>query len=323
MGNKKIAAVITAAAMISSTALTVSAEEKEGFTASIGLASSDLSVQNWESSLNIKEGTNTVTFTPPKDKKGVITSLKGIGLLVIDLEDCYYEVGEVSVDKVLIDGNELSFDNDLIIYGADDGADNDNFRIELFSSFGDTKDNAPFDVQAVTVSKSVEVTFTVRRGENSRPVTLCGNVVANKHGKSAVPLTDISVDIKEHGADDHTTDEQCTVEGSSFTANIRRGVYDFTISRDGYVTRTIEGVKAGKKKYPAELKDVDLRTTGDVNGDGVINVTDISIVSGYVKQIKGFSDSYQAKVADVNRDSAVNVTDISSIAGAVKGIKKL
>lgn len=59
---------------------------------------------------------------------------------------------------------------------------------------------------------------------------------------------------------------------------------------------------------------------GDVNGDGKVNVTDISKVAAHVKGIKKL-DSESA--ADVNGDGKVNVTDISKIAAHVKGIKAL
>ena len=340
MDNKKILAAITAVMLSGMSAFSAYAEDDvSGFDTSIGLASSDLSVQNWNNSLKINEGVNTVTFTTPKDKKGVNTPVKGIGLLVIDLEDCYFEVGKVSVDSILIDGNELGFDKDLIIYGADDGMENDNFRIELFSSFGETKENPPFDAAEVTVNEKIEVTFTVSRdGYGGGYRTINGSVVEKKNSGIPVPLTDYTVEVERAETDSCTTDSctssdetstdaeeslDITMDENRFSIQLKRGIYDFTFSKEGHVPRKIYGVKAGKKSSPSQLKDIDLRVYGDVNGDGTINVTDISIVSGYVKQIKEFSDDYQAAVADVCIDNTINVTDISMIAGVVKGIKKI
>ena len=61
---------------------------------------------------------------------------------------------------------------------------------------------------------------------------------------------------------------------------------------------------------------------GDVNGDGMVSVTDISKVAAHLKSIKSLTDEEFA-VADVNGDGKVNVADLSAIAGHVKGIKTL
>ncbi|WP_207646966.1 leucine-rich repeat protein, partial [Ruminococcus albus] len=61
---------------------------------------------------------------------------------------------------------------------------------------------------------------------------------------------------------------------------------------------------------------------GDVNGDGVINVTDITKVAAHVKG-KKLLDAAAQKRADVNNDGKINVSDISKIAAHVKGKKLL
>ena len=61
---------------------------------------------------------------------------------------------------------------------------------------------------------------------------------------------------------------------------------------------------------------------GDVNGDGIINVTDIAKIAAHVKAVKSMDDDKLA-VADVNGDGVVNVTDLSRVAAHVKGIKEI
>lgn len=63
-------------------------------------------------------------------------------------------------------------------------------------------------------------------------------------------------------------------------------------------------------------------TKGDVNGDGKVNVTDVSLVAAHVKGKKPLSEE-QRKAADVNKDGKVNVSDVSAIAAQVKGKKSL
>ena len=59
---------------------------------------------------------------------------------------------------------------------------------------------------------------------------------------------------------------------------------------------------------------------GDVNGDGKINVNDITKVAAHVKGKKILDESAK-KRADVNGDGKINVNDITKIAAHVKGKK--
>ena len=88
------------------------------------------------------------------------------------------------------------------------------------------------------------------------------------------------------------------------------------LTSEGYVPRTIEFATDDEDKS----FDIYLYQMGDVNGDGKIDVTDLSKTAAHIKGIKELED-YPAKVADVTEDGAVNVTDISKMAAKVKGIK--
>ena len=59
---------------------------------------------------------------------------------------------------------------------------------------------------------------------------------------------------------------------------------------------------------------------GDVNLDGAVNVTDISLIAAHVKGIKSLDDE---TLGDVNGDGAVKVTDLSMVAAQVKGVKEI
>ncbi len=82
-----------------------------------------------------------------------------------------------------------------------------------------------------------------------------------------------------------------------------------------------KGDNEGKKPDDGRKPDDDF-LLGDVNGDGVINVTDIVKAAAQVKGVKELSAD-ETKRADVNLDNSINVVDISKIAAHVKGIKKL
>ena len=47
---------------------------------------------------------------------------------------------------------------------------------------------------------------------------------------------------------------------------------------------------------------------GDVNGDGVADVTDVALLVGYLISGTGDINTYQA---DMNEDREVNITDVS------------
>lgn len=61
---------------------------------------------------------------------------------------------------------------------------------------------------------------------------------------------------------------------------------------------------------------------GDVNGDGKVNITDITLTAAYVKGKRMLSDKALA-AADVNGDGSVNNTDITRLAAFVKGKRNL
>ena len=61
---------------------------------------------------------------------------------------------------------------------------------------------------------------------------------------------------------------------------------------------------------------------GDANGDGNIDVTDISCTAAHLKGIRSLDAEFADK-ADTNSDSKIDVTDIALIAAHIKGIKPL
>ena len=58
-------------------------------------------------------------------------------------------------------------------------------------------------------------------------------------------------------------------------------------------------------------------TKGDINGDGTINVTDVTAL---VNKILG-SASYSDSVCDINGDGTVNVTDVTTLVNMILGNK--
>lgn len=84
------------------------------------------------------------------------------------------------------------------------------------------------------------------------------------------------------------------------------------------------------KDYPKIMLDAGLNgfekikiesIPGDVNGDGKLNVTDVTMAASHVKGIKPLTEE-QKKRADINGDGKVNVTDVAAITAKVKPVAK-
>lgn len=56
---------------------------------------------------------------------------------------------------------------------------------------------------------------------------------------------------------------------------------------------------------------------GDVNGDGVLNISDIAAISAHVRGIKVLED---ISAADMNNDGVITVTDVVMASAIIKGM---
>ena len=75
----------------------------------------------------------------------------------------------------------------------------------------------------------------------------------------------------------------------------------------------------GDTDTPAE-PDKSKTLLGDLNLDGKVDVTDLSLLAAHVKGVKELKDE---ELGDINGDGSINVADISKVAAHVKGIKEL
>lgn len=108
-----------------------------------------------------------------------------------------------------------------------------------------------------------------------------------------------------------------------------------TVVKGNYVSYTIENVvpdkyimKVIKKNHATRQyeiavnaehmqQDVSLYLSGDLNGDGKVNTSDVAITNAYVKGRISL-DRYLVQCADVNGDGKVNTSDIGKINAHVK-----
>lgn len=79
-----------------------------------------------------------------------------------------------------------------------------------------------------------------------------------------------------------------------------------------------EKIKMEEKKTEKPQKKT---VPGDVNGDGKVNVTDVTMVTAAVKGKKALTEE-QKKAADMNGDGKVNVADVAAITKQAKGVSE-
>lgn len=93
-----------------------------------------------------------------------------------------------------------------------------------------------------------------------------------------------------------------------YSASVEPGVYDVVISKPGYLTYTVSGVRVGNREVAIPELAV---LPGDLNGDGVINTKDLAVI------MRGFSTKPEyaelKKLADFDENGSLNVSDLGAI----------
>ena len=143
-----------------------------------------------------------------------------------------------------------------------------------------------------------------------------------------VALEDVSLDMMH---------QYITVPGVALTATETAGTYtgnDGTVdlqvfnkfANDVVIPENLAGKKfritgfVAKYKtqlqfIPVEVKDEAAGTLGDINGDGEINVSDVTAL---INKILGASD-YSNEVCDINGDGEINVSDVTALINMILG----
>ena len=157
------------------------------------------------------------------------------------------------------------------------------------------------------------------------------NIISSDEAYSVTPVESIQISAQEETLVLNETQEQLHLQAVVIPAlatltnvewSITSGEEFAEISSDGVVTAT-KIDKAGKVTVQARAVDgsgvtaeivIDTEAfaskiiPGDVNGDGVVNVTDIVATVNYIMEKP--SDGFNKDAADLNGDGEINVTDI-------------
>ena len=140
-----------------------------------------------------------------------------------------------------------------------------------------------------------------------------GRVVSTSGGNTCTSLTGVKIGT--------TTDYRYPSQSATW----QQLCYDFELSEPQKVTLSL-GFRTSASKGAADntLLYIDnLRLLvrnnllGDANGDGTVNVTDVSAVISHI--LGRTPDGFNATAADVNADDVINVTDVSAIINIILG----
>ena len=159
--NKAIAALVSGAVAVSGMAVSAFALDTP-VVAKLGFTDSTWEHQDWETSVEVT-GDGTYTLT-----SDVVAGAADFGVFVIDFDQMFanYPDAVATLDKIEVDGSEISVSADKILYG--DIEEKGNFRIDIYNMYSDTKDD-PGVNQATAVAESLSVTFTVSGLEAAAP----------------------------------------------------------------------------------------------------------------------------------------------------------
>ena len=106
----------------------------------------------------------------------------------------------------------------------------------------------------------------------------------------------------------------------SVPSGLANGSYTLTVASNNFATRSYT-VTVSNGNLTAD-PGVTLCLRGDVNADGTLSTTDITLIKKYLKKT-GSLDDYQAACADADGDGVVRTNDITAIKSHMKGTKYL
>ena len=140
-------------------------------------------------------------------------------------------------------------------------------------------------------------------------VTVSGAVVTGADGDTTIELISGETVV--------ATATASGKEGTYTLENVAAGTYTLKVSKLNHVTReytvTVE----------ADLtQDVKIHLIGDIDGNGKINVGDVSKLNGHIKGSSPLTDEYMILCANVN-GGKLNMGDVSVLYAHIKGTKKL
>ena len=144
--------------------------------------------------------------------------------------------------------------------------------------------------------------------------TVSGTVTSYLSGSGAVKVT---LANRSNSMIGFTTNVYGNSAAFSFS-DVPSGIYQLTVSKANHVTKTANIAVNGNATGLA----VKLHPIGDINGDGLVNTTDMMRANNHAKELVPLS-GYEFACANVNDDELVNTTDVMRINLHAKNLSSL
>ena len=116
-------------------------------------------------------------------------------------------------------------------------------------------------------------------------------------GEATEPVT---LRLLENGTE---VDKVTSIDGTYSFSSVSPGAYTIEVSKINHATRTYE-ITVEREDV---VKDMTIYLFGDVDGDGVCNIRDATLLRRYVAKWDGVTVIESS--ADVNNDGVVNIRD--------------
>lgn len=158
------------------------------------------------------------------------------------------------------------------------------------------------------------------------------NVAVSGKVASYNPKNPVTIRLMQKGEEKYTTTIPAATTGSGQVKqqfsipSVASGTYDLVVTKAAHLTYTIRNVVVGSEPLVLTAQTGKPYATitllaGDVNGDGSITESDVSIIR-YSSNINKSIEEAAHKLADINGDQSVTESDVSIVRYAIHMNKK-
>ena len=223
-----------------------------------------------------------------------------------------YDLSKLNFPVTAEDGKEF-----CVIFSANTGAQTYN-TIMSGSCIGDTMYCSGLQIENPEDSHKTAMTAVWKNNPDCGPqrkITSTGNIVGTAHADGESDVTMLASFLIQYYNDPWKTEmtEQLVKELKVSPDDVMQVVVDRVVGDDA--EEKLEAIE----KILAPLADPTKPLECDINGDGVTNISDATVIQKYAVELEAFSIT-QFRIADLNSDGVVNVVDATVLQKSLAGI---
>lgn len=239
---------------------------------------------------NICAGTATVTITGMGDyidsvQYTFVIAPKSIeDVEVSDIDDQIYNGSDIVPEFEVYDGDELLADGIDYYFECSDNEDVGEATITIYGKGNYTG--------------SIDISFNIIEDKPDMPESITSSKVNVNAGKNVVSKITVGTTVAEliNVLDQKQYIKVYSKDGAQQAANALLGT--------GMTVKLMDGSRV--------IKTYTIIVTGDSNGDGKINITDMMAVKAHVLK-KSLLTEYSLMAGDTNGDGKINITDFMAV----------